>query len=672
MALPALIWTGGALYLAARFLRRYLDPGSSESPALPSPPDAAAPAPEPEPSEAEREADRELRLAGGGLALALVGASLPSAVLTLYSARPMFRQAYRDFKERRIRAAALDSIAVVSGLLLGFDVASALCAVLYSAGCKLVARTEDHSRRRLVNIFGEQERFVWLVQGGVEVEVPLDQLRAGDLIAVSAGHVIPVDGIVREGAASVDQHKLTGEAQSVDKGVGDRVLAATFVEEGHIRVEVEKAGASTVAGEVAAILDQTADYRGEVQARAQRLGDRAVLPLLGLAAAALLLVGGEAATVVLSSNFNSCLRVAAPLAMLHFLGEALRRGILIKDGRALELVNEVDTVVFDKTGTLTTAEPHVGAIHTFNGVSAGALLSFAAAAEARQTHPVARAIVKAAKERSLPVATAGHRRYQLGHGIKADIEGSAVLVGSARFMALSGVAAPPALEALQAAAEERGYSLVYVAVNGELGGVLELCPTLRPEVFEVTAALRRRGLSLCIVSGDHLAPTRHLAGELGIDRYFAEVLPQEKAALVRALRAEGRRVCMVGDGINDAIAMKTANASVSLRGATMAATDTAQVVLMDGDLSQLPQLFELAGELDANVRVTVLTTVVPAALSIAGAFLWHVGIYENLLLFNLSFFASVTNAMLPALRHAAPPVTDRSQAPAFEQTAPAP
>src|SRR5690606_33232643 len=191
-----------------------------------------------------------------------------------------------------------------------------------------------------------------------------------------------------------------------------------------------------------------------------------------------------------------------------------------------------------------------------------------------------------------------------GRGIAASLAGHQILVGSAHFMGASGVEIPEPIQQRAAAAHGRGHSLVYVAIDGRLGGALELRPTLRPEVKSVLAALRARGLSIYIISGDHEAPTRHLADELGIEGAFAGVMPADKAALVERLQQEGRKVCFIGDGINDAIALKTATASVSLRGATTVATDTAQVVLMDGTLRNLPQLFTLAERFDRNVRTS--------------------------------------------------------------------
>lgn len=662
MPFPALLLGGSAIFLVVQAVKSFLskDPPHDEPAAtildesVVETPDESS---EPAENAAEREVNHYLAVSCGSLALAAAGAlvwppfHVYSAATILYSAVPLFKEAYKGIaEERRLRASFLDCIAVVGGLAAGFYVASAVSAAIYFVGRKLLLKTEDRSRQRLVDIMGERQRFVWLVKDGVEVECPIEQIQPGDIIAVRAGQIIPVDGFIREGAASIDQHKLTGEAQPAEKSVGDWVLAATFVEAGRILVAVEKAGAATTVAEIAKLLNQTADYRDEMESRGERLGDNAVLPILGVAAAALAFAGTQGTIVVLSSNFSECLRVAVPLAMLNFLEKAMKCGALIKDGRVLELLNDVDTVVFDKTGTLTAEQPHVGGIFTLNGMSSDTLLTYAAIAEAQQTHPIARAILQKAKQRGLSSTMPGHTRYQVGYGIEAETNGLRIRVGSARFMAMCGIAITSDVQDHQVMAEEQGFSMVYVAVDNDLQGVLEIRPTLRPEVPEVIKALRDRGLSLVILSGDHEAPTKHLAAELGIDQFFAEVLPQDKAARIEQLQREGRKVCFVGDGINDAIALKTANASISLRGATTVATDTAQVVLMDGSLTQLPQLFTLAGDFGANMRVSTMTTVVPAVISVAGVFFVHLGIYASIMLFNASFAAGVVNAMRPALQ----------------------
>lgn len=592
----------------------------------------------------------------GSIALGVAGAvfypplTVLSAAGSLYAVWPLIKMAYKAiFEEHRPRAAILDSFASVSALLGGFYVTTAVGNTAYYTGRKLLLKTKDQSRKHLVDIFGNQQRSAWLLQDGVEIEVPIERLRATDTVVVHAGQVVPVDGIIRQGMASIDQHQLTGEAQPVEKGEGEPVLAATMVLAGRICVEVERAGAVTVAAQIGEILNRTADYRTHVETRSERFGDQSVLPMIGIAGLALAAIGPGGAIAVLASNFTENIRVALPLGMLNHLSQAAERAILIKDGRALELLSEVDTVVFDKTGTLTMEQPSVGEIHTFDGADADTVLGYAAGAEARQSHPIARAIVQRASERGLALPALDRAHYRVGYGIEALIAGRQVRVGSARFMKLCDVVLPDEIDRQATSAHERGHSLVYVAVEQRLAGVLELRPALPAGIRAVIDALHARGLTLSIISGDHEEPTRRLAAELGIERYFAEVLPADKAAFIKQLQGEGHKVCFIGDGINDAIALKTANVSISLRGATSAATDTAQIVMMDGSLRRLPELFALARDFDRNARNTMLLALVPAAISVGGVFFFGFGLLSALVLYNVSLVASVGSAMLPAL-----------------------
>lgn len=667
MSLPALLLLGAAAY-AGRSLLRYLDeptaPGFATAapqatpalaPALPT--GSEPPAQTDRDSQADREINRGIATSSAGLGLALLGrfgyqGLLPlSSAITLYSSLPLFRRAYEAmFVERRVRASILDALAVVTGQLGGFYVASALGSLTYHAGCKLLLMTEDRSRRSLTNVFGTQERTVWLLRDGIELETPLDEVQVGERVVIRAGQTIPVDGVICEGAASIDLHMLTGESELADTGEGERVLASTLVMSGRVVVQVEKTGAETVVAQIGQTLNATADYRTELEHRSERLGDASVLPLLALSGLALFTLGGESAIILLGCNFADNIRVAGPLAMLNFMNLAAQRSILIKDGRILDRLQEIDTVVFDKTGTLTLEQPTVGAVHTCGDVDAATLLGWAAVAERRQSHPIARAVVERAQQLAVSLPEPDDVRCELGYGVAATIQGHRVLVGSARFMTRAGMVIPPDLEARQAALHAQGSSLVYVSVDDRLGGALELHPTLRSEMPQVVQALRDRGLKLTILSGDHEAPTRRLAAELGIESYHAEVLPADKAALVRTLKQQGGRVCFIGDGINDAVALKVADCSISLRGATTAATDTAQIILLGGDLRALPSLFTLSDDYRRNTRNGDLLSVGAGALTAGSVFLLRIGLFTAIVLYNLSFMGSIANAMLPMLR----------------------
>ncbi|PWQ99247.1 heavy metal translocating P-type ATPase [Leucothrix arctica] len=578
----------------------------------------------------------------------------------LYTLVPMFMDAYDGLKEKKLKPSLVDSIAVCGALTLGlvnnlnpfFFMAGAAGVFLYFLSAKLVLKTKDQSIKNLSNLFGEQSRFAWVLQDGVEIEVPFDEVKVGDIVIVSAGEMIPVDGSIASGIGSVDQRMLTGESQPVEKGVGESVFAATTLLSGHLQITVEKAGADAVAAQIGEIWSRTADYKTGIETKGEQLSNKSVIPTLGASSLALVTLGPIGATAILLSNFSDAIQLSAPLSTLNFLHLAAKSGILIKDGRALEGLRDVDTVVFDKTGTLTLDEPHVGAIHLSANWSEDELLSFAAATEVKQSHPVAKAIVKAAKQRNLELQPLNEASYEVGYGIKAQVDNRWVRVGSNRFMTSEGIEIPEHIQQQLTEGHTLGYTLIMVAIDDELGGAITLQPTIRPEAKAMIEGLKARDLSLCIISGDHELPTKALANELGIEQYFAETLPEDKATLIAQLQDEGRKVCFIGDGINDTIALKQANVSISLSGAASAATDTAQIIMMDGSLNYLNHVFDLSNEYDNNLRNSYHSVLGGSLLCVGGVFFFHFGIFSALSLQALTLMSSVGNAFLPLLKGA--------------------
>lgn len=607
----------------------------------------------------ERLINRNLALSGVITTLALATARLHPLVraitcvpLAFYLVRPLFRNAYHSLvQERKLSLWVLGAVNLTLLWLGGYYIIGGVIFIFTWLGQKLSYITEDRSHKGLVNIFGQQPRQVWVVnqQGDqrVEVEIPFDQLQVGDILVLSAGQMIPADGRIVEGQASIDQQRLTGEGQPAEKGVGDTVLAATVLLAGHILVQVEKAGQETVAAQIGEMLNKSASYQMAIATKAMQIADASVKPTLVAAGLALLTVGYSGMVAITSTMFGLNLRLSGPMALLAYLNVASRHSILVKDGRSLELLTTIDTVVFDKTGTLTLDQPHVAHVHTFGAFTGDEVLAYAAAVEQRQSHPIARAICTAAAQQGLVLPTLSDSRYEAGYGIQAQIDGKLIQVGSDRFMTLAEIPLTPEVAHLQQHAHGQGHSLVMVAVDQQVVGAIELEPTIRPEAQAVLTELRKRNLTLYIISGDQEAPTRSLAQKLGIDHYFANTLPENKAKLVEQLQAEGRAVCFVGDGINDSIALKKANVSVSLSGATSVATDTAQIVLMDATLQQLPLVFTLAKEMDANLRIGMILAIAPGLAIWGGVFFAHLGILGAAILFEGSLWVGIANALRP-------------------------
>ena len=605
----------------------------------------------------QKETNRMLAIASGNLALAGMSVFYPPLLwlvvpIEIYSAIPLYQLAYQAvFSEKRVSSYVIDTVLVSGMFLLRYFYTYAITVWFFTVGRKVLLESESHSKKNLSNLFGVPPRSVYVrTSDGVEVEMPFEQVQRGDVVMVSAGQTICVDGVITSGFASIDQHKLTGESQPVEKAVGDEVLASTVVLAGRIGIRTTKTGEETVAMQIGKILEHTSEFKNSLQSQGEAIADRLVPFTLGLSALFLPFFGYAGAMTVLTNEFGYKMRLFAPTSMLTFLNLASQEGILIKDGRSLELLNQIDTVVFDKTGTLTLEQPTVGKIHTYHGYGEDEILRYAAAAEDGQTHPIAKAILTAAKERQLTWPKIVDAKYEMGYGIQVNLSDRVIRVGSDKFMLMNDIKLPSEVKKVQTRSHEDGHSLVLVAFDNQIAGVIELHATIRPEAKEVINTLRQRGMSMVIISGDHEPPTKKLAETLGIDHYFANTLPENKADLVSKLQESGKSVCFIGDGINDSIALKKANVSVSLRGATMIATDTAQVILMDGSLNKLEETFDVAQRLSKNMKTNYYLSTMPAILCIGGIVFFHWGVATGVAISMMAMFAGISNSIQPLLK----------------------
>jgi Cu2+-exporting ATPase len=602
----------------------------------------------------KKNANRDFTISSASLGLTVVGTLYyPPLVVAgmvgiIYISIPLLRRGYQSiFKKHKVDGTVIDSIALPGILITGNYLIAAVGYWIYALSQKLLLKIEDQSIKSLINVFGEQPRSVWVLKDNVELEIPFDALKVDDIIVVNAGETIPVDGIITKGIASIDQHTLTGESQPAEKGVDDQVFASTLVLSGEIHIQVKQAGKDTVAAKIGELLISTTDFKSTTQSYGEQVSDKSALPALVVGALAIPVSGYTGGLAVLFAQPGENMRIIAPLSTLNYLKIASNRGILIKDGRALELLSKVDTVVFDKTGTLTQEQPHVGKIYTLQDREENELLMYAAAAEYKQAHPVAKAIIQAANKRKLSLPDIEDAKYEVGYGIKVSITNQLIRVGSVRFMEMEGIAIPEEIENIMSDCHSYGYSLVMVAIDNQLGGAIELHATIRPEAKSIIKDLHQRNMSTYIISGDHEKPTQQLAKELGIDNYFADTLPENKANLIQQLSDAGKVVCFVGDGINDSIALKKAHVSISLKGASTIATDTAQIILMDESLKHLCQLFDLANELESNLNTGLITTIIPGLVIVGGVFLRHMGIIGSIVVFNIGLLAGVANSMWP-------------------------
>jgi heavy metal translocating P-type ATPase len=532
--------------------------------------------------------------------------------------------------------------------------AAALLNWVRALGELVVARSVVTARKSLSDVVGAPEQIVSRRVGDRREPVEVGALRVGDVVVVAAGQQIPVDGTIVSGEAMINQQTMTGEALPVERRAGDHVFAATIVEHGEIEVRAEQLGLDTAVGRIVRAIEAAAEEKPDIQLFAEKLADREVwrtLTLAGLGAAFSRSL--DAGMAILVADYGTAARVGIPTAIMTSLRRAAREGILVKGPRTLELLARVNTVVFDKTGTLTSGTPHVTRIVSYDrALGEDELIRLSAAAEHGFTHPVARAIARLARERRVAVPPVTSTETALGLGIDVRVEDRRVLIGSRRFMELHRLALERG-RSEEAAAHSVGASPIFVAIDDRLAGMLVLQDQLRGEAPEAVRELRARKMkNVIMLSGDHPEPSRVIAESLGLRHHYAELLPEAKARLISELKAEGRVVAMVGDGVNDALALDVADVGIAVPGGAEVAAEAADIVLLSGGLDRVVRAIDLARESIVAVRQT-LGVAARANLGVVG--LASLGWSRPLTSILLSHGTTVGAALVTAARGAKTP-----------------
>jgi len=573
-----------------------------------------------------------------------------SYLLIGYFSANIFKEAITAlFQEKKIKVDILDTGVILLTLMFGQIGAAAFMVWILDLADMLLQKTTKKSKKYIADIFGEQPRFAWLLVDGAEVQTEVKDLKKGDIVVVSTGESIPVDGVITEGGAMIDQQSLTGESTPADKQEDEHVFASTVIVAGKINVKVEETGKNTLASQVISIINEASSYDVKLQSVGEKMADKMVIPTMGLGAMGYATTGSGALLAIMNADYGTGIRVAAPIALLASLGNAAKNGILIKHSEVVEKLKDIDVVLFDKTGTLTSEIPTVSRIVTVDeSYKEEKILFYTATAEQKFSHPIAAAILQKAKDENIELAKYNDSHYNVGLGIDVKIEGNWIKVGSSRYMEREGITIPPSIKSALKDTGSRGQSAILTAIDNKVAGMIELKSTIRDEAEDVIADLRSHGIKeIVLISGDHDAPTKELAHQLNIDRYFAGVLPNEKADYVKLLQDEGKKVMMVGDGINDSAALSHADIGVSLKGASTIAVDVADVIFMDGSLTKFHYLFEVADNLQKNVKRSFLMIAIPNTVCIVGAFMGVFGLKASLVLNNGFNLIAAANGMLP-------------------------
>jgi len=591
------------------------------------------------------------------VALALSANPIVTAVnlpLMLWNAYPIALRAWRVWqRERRLNVDFLDTLAVVASLLQGNPMAGAVVTWLIKLGDWIRDLTAAGSRRAIRELLEFQAKTAHVIRDGVVVSIPSCELAVGDQVVVYPGDMIPVDGEIIAGRALIDQKSITGEGLPVTRGTGEAAFAATVIRDGQLTIRASRVGADTTAGQIVRLVESAPIGDTRMQNHAERLADRLVVPELVLATG----------TAVLSADFNRFLslvivdygtgiRVAAPTAVLASMTRAARAGIVIKSGRHLERLAEIDTVVFDKTGTLTYGTPAVLDVLTYQDhITPRHMLGLAAAAETRLRHPVAEALRSKAKELAANIPECDETQYRLGLGVEGQVNGYYLHVGNERFMRQSEIAVSKAA-ADRAALDEQGYSCLFIAIDGAMAGLVPYSDEIRPESRSVLERLRAMGVrNSVMLTGDNQVVARAVGRRLGLTRCFADMLPADKAVAIQELQREGNVVAMVGDGINDSPALSYADVGIAMKHGAEVAHESAHVVLMEDSLWKLVKAVEVSRGavqlIKQNYAIVAGMNTLALALALPGGLISPT---MTALISNGSAILATLNGLRPILR----------------------
>lgn len=512
---------------------------------------------------------------------------------------PYFFKGVKNLLHGKLNLEVLDASAIGMSLLLRDFRTAGLVILLLGMGEMLERYTRKKSLASLADQLALKVDRVWVRDGHAVKEKSLLQVKPTDVIVVRTGNTIPVDRTVVAGNAAVNQATMTGEPLAVHREAGGSVFAGTVVEDGEIDIHPTKMGDGTRLNQIVQFIETSEKSKAGIQGKAERLADAVVPFNFALAGIVFLATRSLArAASVLMVDYSCALRLATPLAILTTMKQGTQTGVLVKGGRYLEALAEVDTVVFDKTGTLTQALPKLSDVVSLNPTrTEDEVLALAACLEEHFPHPASRAVVRAAQERGLDHFTEEHDstvKYVVAHGICSSVDGEKVIIGSRHFIEEDEkVDVSAATEHVERLAEQ-GKSILYMALGGKLIGILGIVDPLRPESREVIAALRRRGIRrIVMLTGDDARTAKTVAQALGIQEFRAQVLPTDKAGHVQALKKEGCKVLMIGDGVNDSPALSCADVGATLKEGSDIAQEVADVVLMNNSLEDLPYAIDL-------------------------------------------------------------------------------
>lgn len=508
----------------------------------------------------------------------------------------------------KISSALLICIAMFAAIAIGDLFAAGEVVFIMAIGALLEEATTNRAKKGLKKLISLAPTKGRRLKDGKEEIIPAEEIRQGDILRILPGETIPVDGTIINGETSVDQSIMTGESLPVDKGMGEEVFCGTINRFGSIDISATKVGENSSLQKLIRMVQDAENKQAPMQRIADRVASWLVPVALLIAILAYVFTGNIVTAVTVLVVFCPCaLVLATPTAIMAAIGQATKHGVIIKSGEALEKMGKVDTIAFDKTGTLTYGRLDVSDMLSFDeSISETDLLSLAASAEAKSEHPLGKAIVAYAKTKDVPLVESTAFRMTTGKGIFAEVDNHSLLCGNEKFLTENGVSIDNQVQSALERLRTQGKASILVAEGQKCIGVIALSDVLRPEAKDMVSRLSDMHTRTVLLTGDHQKTADYFAQQVGISEVRAELLPEEKVQSIEKLQAENQKVCMIGDGVNDAPALKTADVSVAMGSmGSDIAVDAAEVALMSDDISKIPYLKRLSNATVKTIKASI-------------------------------------------------------------------
>lgn len=509
----------------------------------------------------------------------------------------------------KINSALLITIAMVAALAIGDIFAAGEVAFIMAVGAILEEKTTERAKKglkKLISLAPTQGR---RIRNGKEEMIPADEIRKGDILRILPGETVPVDGEIVQGTTSVDQAVITGESLPVDKEVGDKVFCGTTNRFGAVDIQATEVGADSTLQKLIRLTQEAENKKAPMARIADRWASWLVPVALLIALVTYFVTGDLVRGVTVLVVFCPCaLVLATPTAIMAAIGQATKHGVIIKSGEALENMGKVDTIAFDKTGTLTFGRLEVSDVVPFQkGLTADELLTMVASAESMSEHPLGKAIVAHAKEKGLTLAAATGFQMEAGKGICAEISGKTLHCGSEKYLMGQGISIPEEVRASLETLRSQGKASVIATVDGVCAGVIAMSDVLRPDAKSMIEELHKTHTSAVLLTGDNRRTAAYFAGKVGISKVRADLLPEEKVSNLVQMQQEGKVLCMIGDGVNDAPALKTASVGVAMGGlGSDIAVEASDIVLMSDDIAKIPYLKRLSNGTVKTIKLSIM------------------------------------------------------------------